>query len=51
MWLILLLYSTSSFTIVVDSAEDCRAFVDANRAHWAATEQRPQVACMRTFEV
>jgi hypothetical protein len=51
MWLILLLFSTSSFTIVVDSAEDCRAFVEANRAYWTETEQRPQVLCIRTFEI
>jgi hypothetical protein len=51
MWLILLLFPASTFTIVVDSADDCRAFVDANRAYWVVTEQRPQIVCVRTFEV
>lgn len=39
MWILLLLFHTTTFSLVFDSAEECLAFAAINQPYWLETEQ------------
>jgi hypothetical protein len=51
MWIVLILFAGSTFSAVVDSAEECLAFAEINRPHWIESGQTALVACMRTVDI
>lgn len=51
MWIILILYATATFTIVVEDEDLCHKVIDLNNAHWQMSGQQGKAVCLRTFDI
>lgn len=51
MWLILIVFASSSMALVVDTKDECFAFAQMNTEYWLGTHQIVQAACMPVFDV
>jgi hypothetical protein len=50
-WILLIVFQSSTASIVVDSQRDCEIVRQSNQAHWKATGQQVKAICVKTFEV
>ena len=51
MWIILILYATATFTIVVEDEDLCHKVLELNAVHWQASDQHPMAVCLRTYDI
>ena len=51
MWIILILYATGTFTIVVEDEDLCRKVMELNAAHWQASGQQGKAVCLRSYDI
>lgn len=51
MWILLIVFPFCTFSVVLDSREECLAAGQANVGYWASTGQQAKAVCMRTVEV
>jgi hypothetical protein len=51
MWILLVAFQFTTFSVILDSAEECRELGQLNVAHWAQTGQTARAVCMKTAEV
>ena len=51
MWIILILYASVSFAVVLEDEESCMAVMQLNAPYWQASGQHPQAVCMKTYDI
>jgi hypothetical protein len=50
-WILLTVFQFATFSIVVDSPEECRLLGQLNAIYWQETGQIAQAICMQTTEM
>jgi hypothetical protein len=50
-WILLTVFQFSTFSIVVNSPEECQLLGQLNQLHWQETGQIARQVCMQTTEV
>jgi hypothetical protein len=49
MWILLVAFQFTTFTVILDSAEECRELGQLNVGYWQQTGQTARAVCMQTM--